>query len=397
MLSVITGKQRAGKTYYCVKEIIFPVLNDSKRHVFTNLPINPDYLVRYMSRNLFEHSELMSRIHIFMDTSFFSLREFQRKNPMFFRHFKENIISDKNIKSFWEHVKENSVIIFDEIYEYFSSTDYLDKSEKNVDLRKKLLSVSRQHGHFKQDIFLVSHSYQDLDSFIKRGIQYLYVVRNSKYTNIVNSRWFTGLKWPVQFFIVEGFEFGEKSAADRFFIPSKKEIFRCYNSFSNSRVVGRNFVNDKTQSSTDYNQSIWVGLRKFFRQFKMTLIFFTCLILGVFFCFKAYLKMAMAPIQVKYKNENIDKSKAVAENNVVSKSEKPLSAPVEKKDQKEKTEEIKVKLRTDKLIKYSNGISIRVGELYKGYQIEKIDKDFVYCTDASGKRFKCSHLGVIRE
>ena len=122
----------------------------------------------------------------------------------------------------------------------------------------------------------------------------------------------------------------------------------------------------------------------------MTLIFFLCVSLGVFFCFRAYIKMAMTPIKV------ISKDKKEVEKDLGEAVQDKVKSivPVEKKA--EKTEEIKVKLRTDKMIKYSNGFSVRVGESYKGYKIEKIDKDFVHCLDANGKRFKVGHIGLIQ-
>ncbi len=74
MLSVITGKQRAGKTYYTIKELVIPFLRDTTRPLFTNLPINPDVIIRYMANGPFHDEKYFERIYLFTDTSFHCLR-----------------------------------------------------------------------------------------------------------------------------------------------------------------------------------------------------------------------------------------------------------------------------------------------------------------------------------
>ena len=72
-IHLITGLPRNGKSYYCVTRIVEDLINED-RGIYTNLPIHPDILCKYVAvqkhdkkneyyLDLFE--ELLSRIHIF--------------------------------------------------------------------------------------------------------------------------------------------------------------------------------------------------------------------------------------------------------------------------------------------------------------------------------------------
>ena len=188
MLYCITGKQRAGKSYFCVT-IVQDYLRSCTRPIYSNLPLHPDIICKMLFRSPARYALALRRIHLFRKfRSFGEAREFYRKNPDWCKL--HQIIPDDGIKEFWRHTEANSVIILDELYQYFSALDYRDKSDDVMSRRRELLAYTRQHGHYKDDMFLISHSESDLDTNIRRGIQYLYVVSNSKYSNIMEGkRW----------------------------------------------------------------------------------------------------------------------------------------------------------------------------------------------------------------
>ena len=413
MFSVITGKQRAGKSLYAVSEIIIEYLKTTKRPIVTSLPINPDYIVRYISKDPKKRREYMKRIYLFADTNIVPLRYVAKKNPLYwdycyYNSFKKkstlkddsseyierkdsNIIDIKHVKEFWKHVPMNSVIVFDEAYESFSSMDAMDRTEENKERRKELLSMCRQHGHYKLDIFMISHSYQDLDAFLKRGIQYLYVVRNSKYSNIFDNKFFRGLKWPVQFFTVEGYEYGESKACDRWVIRPPSYLFKCYNSFSHSFKLGFHKTTEE-QESTDIGNNYMYGFKRFFAQFWIWLIIGLGVLVGGGVLLKTIWKMAGQT------NRDVDIGLAMQGNN---EKQVKLKDKVDDKSKKVDTQgrdvvekSPKITLLSRRQINYSDGIKIKIGGIYEGFNVVDINSNFVVLSDSDGKKFNVAISGL---
>ena len=72
MLNLITGKQRSGKSYFCVT-LIIDYLRNSKRPIYTNVPINPDLVADVASGGRLKYPSLytqyLSRLHLFVNYS----------------------------------------------------------------------------------------------------------------------------------------------------------------------------------------------------------------------------------------------------------------------------------------------------------------------------------------
>lgn len=280
MLSIVTGKQRAGKTYYCVEKVIVYYLKNSDRHIYTNLPIYPHKIAMHCATSFLQINDYMERIHLFIDYRKHYVKYFKNADSVFWNFSRFNksgnhLIRKEKTRELWNVVKPNSVIVLDECYEIFNAMDYVDSSKK--DTRRELLSFCRQHGHYKLDIFLVSHNMSDLDKFIRNGTQYLYMIRNSKYSNMIDffsddersfmNRLLRGLKWPMQFFIVEGYEFGEKKPSDKWIIWPDKRIFGMYDSFSTSHEL-KMAKSESGQKSGDTHVDHKKNLLNFFGQAK---------------------------------------------------------------------------------------------------------------------------------
>lgn len=393
MLNLITGKQRSGKSYFTVT-LIIDYLRQTNRPIYTNLPINPDIIADLACHGRLRFPALylqyLSRIHIFVNYSGRnrqSFSTFKKLNPDFcklyhsmygkaddYRHHLFIPCGNDNfiIRQFWRYTLSNSVIFFDEVYEIFGALDQLSKGR---DLRKELLSYSKQHGHFKDDLFLITHDPADIDKIIRKSLNKQFVVVNSKYQNISNHRFFKGLRWPIQFFIVRGYEYGERESQDQFNVFPRKEIFSCYNSFNVSDMLDKEMaLEEDTSSDTAVNHKS--NFRNFIKQAFPLILLSASLVSG----FIAFLYLG-----IKYFSSQSSGSVSVEKTSSVKKTEIPSLS---------ETESIFVKLITPDCIIYSDGSRKVKGDFIYGCQIVEIQKNFVVVT-YRGKRCRLS-LSALR-
>jgi len=254
MLSVVTGKQRSGKTFCVLLHWIIPALQ-AGRSVVTNLPLFPDQISREFLRG--------------------------RKD------FDLKILSMEESLEFWIHKKPESLVVLDEAYEIFPATvtlalktnisrrlkdkDYLpfyfkdyDKSQGLLSPREiwymqqaELQSYVRQHGHYKDDLVIISHNPLDLHAFVLRGAMEFVFLKNSLRQNIFKFHLLEGLTFPKQFFIMRHYDTMEEMkkgthSMERYYDP-RSDVFKCYDSFSTAIRVS----NDDKASlapSSDFNR-----------------------------------------------------------------------------------------------------------------------------------------------
>lgn len=87
MFAGIHGVQRSGKSYFCIRTCI-DFLRNTKRDLYTNLPVNPDFMAQFVCgkklRNPDKYYDLFKRIHIFKTfDSFGEARSFAKKIGIF--------------------------------------------------------------------------------------------------------------------------------------------------------------------------------------------------------------------------------------------------------------------------------------------------------------------------
>ena len=383
MLSMVSGRQRAGKTYVCV-ELLLEYLKESKRHIFSDFPLNPDIICEYAADGKHKHParyrSYLERLHLFMDFSGRNkqyYKQFKKANPDYCSlhlslskhktikkegrldlvvYVRDNplILAREKLISFWNHTPANSVVFIDEAYEIFGA---LDQRSHGQEIRKQLLAYTRQHGHFKDDIYLISHKEGDIDKIIRNGIQRHYVVSNSKYENMFDKRIMQGLKWPIQFFMVKIYQMGDKKESDSFYYFPKQQIFKCYNSFSVSSSLNKAAASEEdfnTDAAVDHKAN-WKG---FTRQFVPLASFFLCTGVGIawfiYHCIDNYTSTTVS----------CGPSSSVSSPGQGGTSVLKQSTPT-------------IKLLTPSTIVYSDKLIIKKGSIYHGYKVEKIDFDFV--------------------
>ena len=362
MLYVITGKQRAGKSYFSVT-IIQDYLKSSSRPIYTNLPLHPDVICKGLFRSPAKYSLALRRIYLFKKfRSFGEAREFYRKNPDWCKF--HQILPEKAILRFWQVTQANAVIVLDELYQYFSSSDYRDKSDDTAERRRELLAYTRQHGHYKDDMFLISHSESDLDVNIRRGVQYLYVIRNAKYSNIFERfTWLKGLKWPFQFFIIRGYEHGDKEYSDQWAVFPRKFVFRCYDSFSRAESVPGKSLPDASASSTDTGTNFLRNLYHFFCCLWLPLAFVICLVIGGCVGWRHYVGFVKSQkVAVFHSDSSIQKKSDSDDSDFVFLS--PLSV-------------------SSNMLIYPNNLIFKRGDFYNGKTITGFDRARVFFADGS--------------
>lgn len=326
MFAGIHGAQRSGKSYFCIRTCI-DFLRHTDRDIYTNLPINPDYIAQFVSgkkfRSLDKYYEIFRRIHIFQDfPTLKEAKDFAKKNRDFWRfcrfdlnykkeffrnyllehgHFpsKEDWPSEyyaagyiwptKWIFDFWRLTKrQRTVFMFDEFYEYFSSMDYRDKTN---DVRKNLLSFTRQHGHDNHHVYLISHDPNDLDRIIRSGFMYQYFIENAKYKNLFKNKWLRGLKSPIQYFRVYGYTSGDSEPQDIYPIWPEQAIFKCYNSNSTGSTLREINQGDCKADNYDDNKghNFLHNFKVYFvRQGWITFVVLTSVFLGGYTLYKGY-------------------------------------------------------------------------------------------------------------
>lgn len=397
-IHLITGLPRNGKSYYCVTRIVEDLINED-RGIYTNLPIHPDILCKYVAvqkhdkkneyyLDLFE--ELLSRIHIFRSfNSLSEIREFRRKNPVFCRlHMERDRKFDSSMNNekllfpfgyladYWNHSRANSIFYLDECYQIWNYLDSSERSKEAKERRKELQNYMRMHGHDGDDIFLITHKERDLDTFILDTLSYRINVRNSKYWPIIPQEiidkywwlsWLGSLRWPCQFFMLRTFIGDEKTPHRSFIKRCNRYIFRCYDSQSRPNGL-RNRGYDKQVASSDLGKSYWRELREWFIDSLPALLVLSILIVGAIGVYKG-LRSMLHP----------EPRKTVATAPLVPK--KASSVPVKKKVKRQKY--YKLLSCTPNTLFFDNDLTIRKGEFFfyeeQDYFVVSVSRNTIVC------------------
>ncbi len=264
-LHIVDGLMGSGKSYYVVNGILLDALVESRRPVAVtdNLEIKFDNLVlacaRRTSRSILRSPEklaafresIMSRITVLTpeerpvtcqttgrpllvrgsgaSREFRVAREDESPFDLGWDQHRAHVMGE-----FWYFTRPNSVIIYDE------AGDRMNARKWQESLTTKLQSYINHSRHYRDDLYFIAQSVEDLDKQLREKFHYIHNVRNSLKSPICESKsglWhfiFGGMRWPVQFFIVDQcVREGRKLSPflTRHIWP-KKEGFGLYESFS---------------------------------------------------------------------------------------------------------------------------------------------------------------------
>jgi len=84
-------------------------------------------------------------------------------------------LEDTQIIELWDHVKNNALIVIDEIHDYYSNRDW--NSEKNM----KFISWAKRHRHFGFDMVMLTTHIEGVDKQVRSLSQWTYVYRKVDY------------------------------------------------------------------------------------------------------------------------------------------------------------------------------------------------------------------------
>lgn len=149
MIAAFVGTPGSGKTYDAVKKIVDnmrKIEGKSPRHIYTNIegmdePECQHYLKDYLGYDDYEFSKYF--------------------------HWK----SDKEIVNFYEYVKDNSLIVIDEIHKLYSNRDW--QTDKN----KQFADWCSTHRHFGCDLIFITQDMEKVEKHVRSLVQWSYLYR----------------------------------------------------------------------------------------------------------------------------------------------------------------------------------------------------------------------------
>jgi len=140
------------------------------------------------------------------------------------------VLTAEQVSLFYRISPSNSIIVLDELYQFLGAKCDIPKPQQ-----KQLLAYFRQHRHYRDDIFLISHNAADIVVDCRRSIMQEWRCRNSRKRMIVNSGPLARLfafTWPFQFFMIDEYIEGDKSPqCSRNIFPSA-DVFAVYDSYA---------------------------------------------------------------------------------------------------------------------------------------------------------------------
>lgn len=239
MLVIVEGRQRSGKSFYVVLYWIYETLRRTKRVVCTNVPLFPDVLCKAVAARTGE--------------------------PVATVRARLRLHTDDQVARWYDHVPENALVVYDELYRIFAARELLRGKAYTL-----MLEHTREHGHAKLDLVLISHKRGDLDKTIRDGMQERIYLTNTRYLPMFRTvpylrTLFAGVMWPIQAFECERFLGDEITPFKSWWIfPwfSNKRVFKWYNSFSmgDLRIKKEEGADSENQSSSDVGVSGWRSL-----------------------------------------------------------------------------------------------------------------------------------------
>lgn len=267
-LNVIEGLMGGGKSYFAVNRLMVDFLRDSNRPIVTNLPLELESFLVYMTRNAAKQAAYRERI-VFLE------RGKKELPAAVWDGFHETGNSAEiaagrerdTYTEFWWFAPPNSVIILDETADLWNARDFNNRPES-------MQTYINHHRHYKQDLFFFCQNRDDLDVQIRRKIQYVWQIRNSKYENMFDGFWLQGVRWPLEFFFCRQYQASEiwkkqqsksgmmcQPLESRKLFPTQRG-FKNYRSFSAAETLKGMELAADDATSTDFEPNKFKRMAK---------------------------------------------------------------------------------------------------------------------------------------
>jgi len=269
-LNIIEGLMGAGKSCVAVNFIMLDELQNGTRHVYTNLPIYPERMARYLSGGRPAKAQAyLDRIHV-LENRLEVVRDEEGKPLMVPESPKPGapLVECRlnMVQSFWRFTRPGSIIIMDEAADIWNARNWKQTQAQAGVEDNELQSYINHHRHYKDDLYILSQAATDIDKQIRNKFQFIWVVSNSTKENMFDVRWLKGIKWPVQFFKIRVFHPREmKEPCEVYTFRPKAVHFSFYDSFSASHRLPGKALPDKGTASSDHGQSYLKRIANFRR------------------------------------------------------------------------------------------------------------------------------------
>jgi zonular occludens toxin Zot len=246
VLSIVEGHVGAGKSFWAAHKVA-ETLADTRRPIFTNLPLNRHRLAAYAT------TVLCGKKWLKWDGSLNEQTVARWESYVRRLH----IITDAQVYTMYDLPLLGAMIFFDELATIFSAQDRK--------IPKAVNTWICQHRHAHQDIYVMSQSAADVHVAFRRHSTKVYRMRNGLGLSIWENKYFRWMCWPVQFFKAEEWRMNAGKVvgkdgiqASRSLWPylARRKVFGCYDSFSKPEgLVALNQSVDGYDPSED--QAIW--------------------------------------------------------------------------------------------------------------------------------------------
>lgn len=255
-LNCVQGTMGAGKTYFLVNELIPDFLKNTKRPIWTNLPLNLDTFLLYHAKSAAQATEWRERIHFIDDTPV--EREVPKlRDGVPIEHDGKPVMEKRKVsmvREFWWFTDANSIVILDETADIWNALEHSGRPTT-------LQAYIRQHRHYKDDLWFCCQDRDDVDVQVRAKILFVWDVTNMKNEPMVPGMpLLRGLRWPVVWFRVRVYlgkkVFGRKGELAGFepikapsaIIPRQRG-FACYRSHAAAnRLLGKKLPDEDAKN-----------------------------------------------------------------------------------------------------------------------------------------------------
>lgn len=234
---LVDGPPGSGKSFCCVRWMV-DVLVDTDRPIVTNITVRPGALGAV--------------------ASYFDCGRVELDRAREFRD-RIRVVDEHDIKHFWDlPFLRGAAVYFDELHRVFSSRDW-DQAEQEL---TDFISEHRKGG---MDFWVISQSKKNIRVDIRRMAEGCYYVRNSRKLSIIPGGFWSGYRWPLQFFRLKycAAEAGKtsirKADHSECMMPwcDQKLIFRGYNSHEAAADFPALQGSDRIRSDADDDDGVW--------------------------------------------------------------------------------------------------------------------------------------------
>lgn len=407
-LNIIYGLMGAGKSYYGVSEVIVDGLKNSKRHIYTSLPLRVDQLLFYCAgKDNTKRAEMAERLHILED----KLKSVLSEDGAPLLDAGGKPIELNEVKNFWRFTKPNSIILVDEAADLWGARDYRETDKLGLE-KGEFGSYVRQHRHYKDDLWVICHNLEDIDAGMRRKFHFIYQISNSRNENIFQHHVFRGIRWPIQFFIVRVYTAADKKKPlETHQVWPYQHIYNLYDSFAAASKLPGKALPGEDARSEDFKPSIWKRMGAAWRAIKRVVLFALLLGVGGYFGLFHILmpalrsggravqaggrKAAAAEVVPVTKPSSVivhrvepvavpDVKEQLPAATPITASEVPaVSGTIAAKSSPPPPPPRRVVLRSSKMVIYSDGVKLIEGKKHEGKIIKSIDMRGVYFDDGS--------------